>query len=89
MRPPETKAAPPPDLAPRLRAAREAAGLTQAAAAARLGVTPSYLSQLESGHRRPNLEWLLQLAACYGAAPGDLDGRLAPQKGAGKKRQKN
>lgn len=50
-----------------LRAAREAAGLTQAEVAARLGAYASYVSKVESGERRVDVVELTELCKVYGA----------------------
>ncbi len=53
-------------LAQRLRAAREAIGLTQADVAARLGVSRPTLVQIEQGNRPPNSIELDRMASLYG-----------------------
>jgi len=53
-------------LARRLREAREAAGLTQAEAAKRLGRQQSFVSKCESGERRVDLIELRAMADLYG-----------------------
>lgn len=50
-----------------LRAAREAAGLTQAEVAARLKTYASYVSKVESGERRVDVVELAHLCRVYGA----------------------
>ncbi|MBD3577119.1 helix-turn-helix transcriptional regulator [Streptomyces sp. KD18] len=52
-------------IGPRLRALRRARGLTLEALAADTGISPSTLSRLESGLRRPTLDLLLPLAAAH------------------------
>lgn len=52
-------------LCQRLAAARRELGLTQSQVAESLGVTQVYLSLLENGKRRPNLDLLAKLSACY------------------------
>lgn len=52
-------------IGPRLRALRQARGLTLAVAADRCGMSPSTLSRLETGHRRPTLDALIPLARAY------------------------
>lgn len=64
---------------PRLRALRRARGTTLADLAAETGLTPSTLSRLENGLRRPTLEQLLPLARAHGVPLDDLVG--APQTG--------
>lgn len=49
----------------RLRAAREAAGLTQVEVARRLGRPQSYVSKSESGERRLDVVELAEFAALY------------------------
>ena len=49
-------------LGPKIRTVRRQAGLTQAALAARLGISPSYLNLLEHDRRPVTAELLLQLA---------------------------
>lgn len=67
---------------PRLRAARQAAGLTLEETAARVGMSPSTLSRLEAGKRQATLELLLPLTALLGVrlddlvAPADRDPRV-------------
>jgi transcriptional regulator with XRE-family HTH domain len=50
----------------RLVAAREAAGLTQRDAAARLGRSQSFVAKSESGERRVDVVELLEFARAYG-----------------------
>lgn len=59
-------------LAKALRAARKAAGLTQADVAARVGVTKGAVSQWEAGLSVPNDENTRSLAALYGVPAGAL-----------------
>lgn len=63
----------------RLKAAREAAGLSQSQAAAKMPgrVTAQYWSDVERGRRAPSLEWLWEAARAVGCDPHGLDGRLA------------
>lgn len=56
----------------RLRAAREACGLTQADVAQQLGVTPAAVSYLESGARRVSSVQLGKLARLYGREIADF-----------------
>ncbi|WP_371480153.1 helix-turn-helix domain-containing protein [Kitasatospora sp. NBC_00315] len=68
-------------LAARLREHRLTSRLTLETAAARVGLSPAYLSRLETGRRQPSLPVLLGLARAYGSSvsgllgetPGDLD----------------
>jgi transcriptional regulator with XRE-family HTH domain len=50
----------------RLREARQAAGLSQEKAAAKLGVPQKYLSKIETGERRIDPLELQELAELYG-----------------------
>lgn len=52
---PKQKSAPQPTFATRLRALREAAGITQNALAVRAGVAPILVGRIESGER--SLTW--------------------------------
>lgn len=56
----------------RLRAAREACGMTQADVAKALGVTAAAVSYLESGARRVSSVQLTRLARLFGRAPQDF-----------------
>ncbi len=68
-------------LAARLREHRLGSRLTLEASAARVGLSPAYLSRLETGQRQPSLPVLLGLARAYGSTvsgllgetPDDLD----------------
>lgn len=51
---------------------RAEAGLDRRAAAARLGVSYSYLEALERGERLPSVAMVVRLAAGYGRHPGEL-----------------
>src|SRR5690606_25560547 len=62
----------------RLRAAREAAGLSQAFVADKLGITRQAVSQWESAETSPNPDTLATLADLYDVSVDDLLGR--PQK---------
>jgi len=70
--------------AARFAAARKSLGLTQAEAAARLGCSPGYVGQLESGHGSPTLDKIHELATTLGIDPHTLDERLASTKRRGK-----
>lgn len=50
----------------RLKAARHAAGLTQVAAARRLGKPQSFISKCETGERRVDVVELADIAKMYG-----------------------
>jgi transcriptional regulator with XRE-family HTH domain len=56
----------------RLAAAREAAGLTQLAAARRLGVPQTAIAKLELGQRQLRFVEGIRLAGMYGVRPTDL-----------------
>jgi XRE family transcriptional regulator, regulator of sulfur utilization len=65
----------PEPLGPRLRRLREAAGLSQRAAAAAAGLNRGTLRDLESGDvTDANLSTLRALAACYGVSLTELLG---------------
>ncbi|WP_328992010.1 XRE family transcriptional regulator [Kribbella sp. NBC_01245] len=59
---------------PRLRALRQARGTTLTELANETGLTPSTLSRLENGKRRPTLEQLLPLARAYRVPLDELVG---------------
>ena len=63
----------------RLRLAREAAKITQAAAAAALNVARTTLVAIEQGQRRARVDELQQLAALYGASLNAILRREAVQ----------
>ena len=71
------RATPDPTPGQRLRAARQAARLTQAQLASRLGVGAVYLGDLERGKRPLSLDRLWEIAEAIGCDPRDLDERLA------------
>lgn len=56
----------------RLRAAREAAGLSVQQLAERVGAHRAYIDRLEKGQRRPSAEWLQKIADAIGLDTGDL-----------------
>ena len=62
----------------RVRARRQALGLSQEALAARSGVHWTFLGQVERGRRNLNLHNLLKLAAGLGVDPGELVQGLRP-----------
>ena len=47
----------------RIQKARNAAGLTQEALSEKIGISANYLSKVEGGHERPNLELLGKISA--------------------------
>lgn len=57
---------------------RRAAGLTLSAVAARAGVSPAYVSQMESGAANPTVRTLCQIADALGATPAELLGGTGP-----------
>ncbi|MER6251863.1 helix-turn-helix domain-containing protein [Streptomyces sp. NPDC001584] len=69
-------------MGPRLRAAREQHGATLAGISRATGISPSTLSRIETGRRRPTLEVVLQLAKEYGVSLDELAG-TAPAPVAG------
>jgi transcriptional regulator with XRE-family HTH domain/predicted transcriptional regulator len=64
----------------RLRHLRRAAGLTLDALGQRVGRPPSYLSQLENGHREPRLSTVNDLAQALGCPPADLLSPAPPNR---------
>ncbi|MFI9270266.1 helix-turn-helix domain-containing protein [Kitasatospora sp. NPDC052896] len=66
-----------PGLGARLRDRRLGSRLTLEAAAARVGLSPAYLSRLETGRRQPSLPVLLGLARLYGTTVAGLLGEQA------------
>lgn len=63
-------------LATRLREHRLNNRHTLEAAAARVGLSPAYLSRLETGQRQPSLPVLLGLARAYGTSVSELLGEV-------------
>lgn len=61
-------------IGPRLRAAREDRGSTLTGVSCATGISPSTLSRIETGRRKPTLEVLLQLAKEYGVSLDELVG---------------
>lgn len=57
---------------PRLRALREAAGLTRQQVADRTGFTPENIARLERGDRSPSWKSVLKLADALGVEPNDF-----------------
>lgn len=76
---PEAPTLPPGEWSRRIRAAREAAGLTQQQVADGLGITKQSYHQLEAGARNPSADRLVQLAA-LGLDPAILAPELGPRK---------
>jgi transcriptional regulator with XRE-family HTH domain len=63
-------------LGDRLRARREAHGLSQAKLAELACVTPNYVGLIERGERLPTLDTLVRLAKALDVEPGELLGRV-------------
>ncbi|MFE0446150.1 helix-turn-helix domain-containing protein [Streptomyces fungicidicus] len=61
-------------MGPRLRAVRERRGVTLADVCCATGISPSTLSRIETGRRKPTLEVVLQLAKEYGVGLDELAG---------------
>ncbi|MEU3283190.1 helix-turn-helix domain-containing protein [Streptomyces antibioticus] len=61
-------------MGPRLRIVRERRGLTLTAVSCATGISPSTLSRIETGRRKPTLEVVLQLAEEYGVSLDELAG---------------
>lgn len=55
-----------------IKRARIDKGLTQAELAKKLGMSPSYIGQYESGNRRPKPETLMKIAEALGVSPASL-----------------
>ncbi|MGW7003121.1 helix-turn-helix domain-containing protein [Streptomyces sp. NPDC054933] len=64
-------------LGARLRDLRRRSGLTLEAAASRVGLSPAYLSRLETEQRQPSLPVLLGLSRVYGTTVAELLGEEA------------
>ena len=58
----------------RLRARRKAKGLSQAALAEAVDVSPNYVSVLERGQKLPTLDTLMRLARALDTSVGELLG---------------
>ncbi|MFD9323413.1 helix-turn-helix domain-containing protein [Streptomyces sp. NPDC060053] len=61
-------------MGPRLRSARERHSATLAGVSCATGISPSTLSRIETGRRKPTLEVVLQLAKEYGVSLDELAG---------------
>lgn len=66
-------------LAARLREHRLTSRLTLEVAAGRVGLSPAYLSRLETGRRQPSLPVLLGLARAYGTSVSGLLGETTAE----------
>ena len=78
---PPTTGGPEPEfsgLGARLRERRRIGGLTLEAAAARSGLSPAYLSRLETEQRQPSLPVLLGLSRLYATTVAELLGEERP-----------
>ncbi|MCX5384574.1 helix-turn-helix domain-containing protein [Streptomyces sp. NBC_00083] len=64
-------------MGPRLRAARERRGATLTGVSCATGISPSTLSRIETGRRKPTLEVVLRLAEEYGVSLDELAGGAA------------
>ncbi|MFG2916851.1 helix-turn-helix domain-containing protein [Kitasatospora sp. NPDC048298] len=65
-------------MGPRLRVAREQHGATLADISCATGISPSTLSRIETGRRKPTLEVVLRLAKEYGVSLDELAGTTVP-----------
>lgn len=63
-----------PNLAPRIKEARETAGYTQKQVEDELGISTSQLSKIENGKLEPNIETLGRLAKFYNISIDELIG---------------
>jgi transcriptional regulator with XRE-family HTH domain len=61
-------------LGARIRARREALGLSQAALAEKVGITPNYVSNLERGLKLPTLDTLVAIAKAINVPSSELLG---------------
>ncbi|MGW4197705.1 helix-turn-helix domain-containing protein [Streptomyces sp. NPDC005004] len=61
-------------MGPRLRVVRERRGVTLADVSRATGISPSTLSRIETGRRKPTLEVVLRLAKEYGVSLDELVG---------------
>ncbi|MER7810285.1 XRE family transcriptional regulator [Streptomyces sp900116325] len=68
-------------MGPRLRAAREHRGATLTGVSCATGISPSTLSRIETGRRKPTLEVVLQLAKEYGVSLDELAGTVPADPG--------
>jgi putative transcriptional regulator len=77
----------------KLRAHRDAAGLTQSELSSRSGVPAGSIANIEQGIRSPSLETLVKLNTALGLSLGDWDGieveaKAKPAKAKPKARKK-
>ncbi len=59
-----------------LRAAREAADMTQEEVAQAAGMDRPYLSQLENGHKSPTVDMLFRICKALGVKASDILARV-------------
>ena len=67
-------------MGPRLRVVRERRGVTLAGVSRATGISPSTVSRIETGRRKPTLEVVLQLAKEYGVSLDELVGTAPAAK---------
>ncbi|MDI3404023.1 helix-turn-helix domain-containing protein [Streptomyces cavernicola] len=79
---PEAEPSLPAVVAPQLRELRRRSALTLEAAARNAGLSPAYLSRLETGQRQPSLPVLLALARIYGTTVSELLGETVADRDA-------
>lgn len=63
----------------RIRVVRQRHGLTQEKFALDLGITPQYLSMVETGARNPSYALILGILYKFGGTEGWLVGRFPPE----------
>jgi transcriptional regulator with XRE-family HTH domain len=68
------------DVGPRLRARREQAGLTLRELARRLGISPSAISQIETGKSRPSVSTLYAIVSELGMSLDELFGSQSSER---------
>ena len=61
----------------RLRSLRERQGRTLTEVAARAGISPQYLSEIERGRKEPSSEMIAAVAGALGTTLVDLSGQIA------------
>lgn len=73
-----------------MRAAREAADLTQEEVSATAGIDRAYLSQLENDHKSPTVDTLVRICGALGVPASEILARVErgsrPKRAAGPKR---
>jgi transcriptional regulator with XRE-family HTH domain len=73
------------DVGEMLRLVRELAGLTQAQAAARVGIARTSIVKIERGINAPCVDTFMAICAVYGISPGAILDRIARRGARGKK----